>query len=117
MRHRLKLSKIGTSVSQRKAMIRNLVTSLVVNDRIETTSARAKAIQPVVEKMISFVQKHEPKIAIRKVNTIVFTKEASKKVMHDLKDRYKDRKSGFTRIKMVGERAGDNAPKVIIEFV
>jgi len=117
MRHRLKLSKIGTSVSQRKAMVRNLVTSLVINDRIETTRARAKTIQPVVEKMISFVQKHEPHIAIKKVNTIVFTKEASTKVMHDLKDRYKGRKSGFTRIKMVGERAGDNAPKVIIEFV
>lgn len=117
MRHRKKGTKIGTDVSHRKALVRNLITSLIENEKIETTKTRAKAIQPEVDKLISFVQKHEPVTSIRRINSIVFTEAASKKIMNELKERYKDRKSGFTSIKLSHLRDGDSAPIVTIELV
>jgi len=118
MRHRKKeVKKIGTSTPHSKAMARNLITSLVEKGKIQTTKRRAKAIQPQVEKMISFVLKHEPLEAVRRVNSIVYTEQASRIVINDLKNRYQDRTSGFTRVKRAGLRTGDNADLVTIEFV
>lgn len=117
MRHRQNSSKLGRDESHRKALVRNQITSLVLHEKIETTQTKAKTIQPKFEKMISFVLKHEPKSAKERVNEIVYTEEASKKVMTELKERFKDRTSGFTRVKKTHERSGDNAPMVTIELV
>jgi large subunit ribosomal protein L17 len=117
MRHRQTTPKIGSDASHRKSMTRNLITSLVLHEGIETTITKAKAIQPQFDKMMTFVLKNDTKTAIQRVNKIVFTEDAARKVIGELKDRFKERNSGFTRIIRTKERVGDNAQMVKIELV
>jgi len=117
MRHKVKKIKLGTNLDHRIALVRNLAMSLIIYERIKTTSAKAKAVQPFVERLISIAKKRSKKEAIREIEKLLQHENSSKKIFEVLLERYKDKNSGFTRITKLGYRSGDNAPVVQIELV
>ena len=99
-----------------------LVTDLIVHERIETTLARAKEVQSLVEKMITLGKKGDlapRRLAARFVRRVEAndTQNALQKLFSEIAPRFADRNGGYTRILKTGERKGDNAPMAIIEFV
>ncbi len=110
-------SSLGRKPAMRKMLMRNLVTSLFLYESIKTTHARAKAIQPLVDRMITKAKSRPAHIAVRFLNRVVTDKNAARKIFEVLVDRYKDRPSGFTRMKPLGLRRGDNAELVEISLV
>ncbi|MFC1616410.1 50S ribosomal protein L17 [Patescibacteria group bacterium] len=117
MRHKVKKPKIGTDKSHRTALLRNLAMSLIIHEKIKTTSAKAKAVQPFVERLITKAKKENRVHAIREIEKLLQHRDSSKKIFEVLVDKYKDRNSGYTRITKMGFRKGDNAPLVQLEFV
>ncbi|MDS3950096.1 50S ribosomal protein L17 [Staphylococcus epidermidis] len=118
--------KLGRTSDQRKAMLRDLATSLIVSERIETTEARAKEVRSVVEKLITFGKKGD--LASRRnaaktlrnveiLNEDDSTQTALQKLFGEIAERYSERQGGYTRILKVGPRRGDGAESVIIELV
>ena len=118
--------KLGRTSDQRKAMLRDLATSLIVSERIETTEARAKEVRSVVEKLITLGKKGD--LASRRnaaktlrnvdiLNKDETTQTALQKLFGEIADRYTERQGGYTRILKVGPRRGDGAESVIIELV
>lgn len=116
MRHKHGYRKLGVDGAHRKAMLRNLATSLITHERIVTTVPRAKELRKVVERMITLGKKGELHNR-RAAAGYLFEKDAVAKVFGDLATRFKDRKGGYTRILKTGLRAGDNASMALIEFV
>lgn len=125
-------AKLGRKSSARKALFRDLVTDLFINERIKTTEARAKEIQPIAEKMITLGKRgdlHARRqaaafVRITRSNTendkeVTHNKRvnAVKKLFEEIAPRYKDRNGGYTRILKLGTRRGDGAPMAIIELV
>lgn len=117
MRHRVKKNRLSRQIGSRNALMRNLVTSVLLHDGIKTTETRAKAIAPVVERLIRNAKKMEKHNAIRFLHGEVFDQNASRKVMDVLVEKYKDRQSGFTRIHHIEDRHGDGARMVKLELV
>lgn len=116
MRHLKAGRKLGRTSAHRKALFRNLVTALIVKERIQTTLAKAKELRSHVEKTITLGKKgtlHARRRALR----VVHGKEAFLKLFDTLSDRYASRSGGYTRILHVGNRRGDDAPMAIIELV
>jgi large subunit ribosomal protein L17 len=116
MNHRNHMKKLGRSVSHRKAMIRNLLTSLLVNEKIQTTKVRCKVLKREVEKLITLGKKdtvHARRIAASRL----YTKEAVARLFNDIAPRFKDRHGGYTRIMLIGPRRGDAADMGIIEIL
>ena len=116
MRHKLGYKKLNRTSEHRKALIKNMLGSLIKYEQIKTTLPKAKVLRPVAEKIITLGKKdslHNTKAIISKLQN----KELAKKVRNILSKRYKDRKGGYTRIIKAGYRYGDNAPVAIIEFV
>lgn len=121
--------KLGRTSSQRKALLRDLATDLIINERIETTEARAKETRKAVEKMITLGKRgdlHARRQAAafirRELVTVGEGEEANtvfalQKLFDDIAPRYAERQGGYTRILKVGPRRGDGAPVVIIELV
>lgn len=118
--------KLGRTSDQRKAMLRNLATALIVSERIETTEARAKEVRSVVEKLITLGKKGD--LASRRnaaktlqnveiLNEDETTQTALQKLFGEIAERYTDRQGGYTRILKEGPRRGDGAESVIIELV
>ena len=119
MRHRVKkVARLGRNVDHRKLLLRNLATQLILHDKIQTSAAKARAMQPVVERLISNVKKKaNDREAIRYLKSILLDERAQKKTLAELKKKYAERKSGFTRVTPIGIRKGDAAPKVQIELI
>lgn len=122
MRHRTKKVRLGRQGDHQKALIKNLVTSVLLYEKIKTTQAKAKIVAPRVEKLITLARSVESgkttqKDAIRKFKAEVFDENASRKLLEEFGKRYKDRPSGFTRITNLGFRSGDSAPLVQLELV
>ncbi len=122
MRHRTKHRSFNRQKDHQKAMIKNLITSILLYEKVKTTEAKAKAIAPHVEKIITLARAvdsgKKPKMnGIREINKTVFDEKASRKLLEEIAPRYTDRSSGFTRITHLGPRAGDAAPMVQIELV
>ena len=122
--------KLGRTSSQRKAMLRDLTTDLIINETIVTTEARAKEVRRTVEKMITLGKKGDlsarraaaayvrNEIAIKDFNEETETfPTALQKLFNDLAERYEGRNGGYTRILKVEPRRGDAAPMAIIELV
>ncbi len=117
--------KLGKDSAHRKAMFRDLVTDLIINERIVTTEAKAKELRSFVDKMITLGKRgdlHARRQAaafVRKeaADTEEVEQNALQKLFNDIAGRYEDRQGGYTRIRKLGPRRGDNAPMVIIEFV
>ncbi|WP_462412576.1 50S ribosomal protein L17 [Neobacillus sp. Marseille-QA0830] len=116
--------KLGRTSAQRKAMLRDLTTDLIINERIETTETRAKELRSTVEKMITLGKRgdlHARRQAAAYVRNEVANAEngqdALQKLFSDIAPRYQERQGGYTRIMKLGPRRGDGAPMVIIELV
>ncbi|MBI2634253.1 50S ribosomal protein L17 [Candidatus Peregrinibacteria bacterium] len=117
MRHKVKKIRIGINKDHATALIRNLAMSVIIYEKIKTTEAKAKAVQPFIDRLINLAKQKEKREAIREIEKLLQHDNASKKILEVLLDKYKDRTSGYTRITRLGYRAGDNAPVVQIELV
>ena len=110
MRHRKAGKRLGRTSSHKKAMVRNMVTSLLEHERIVTTTPKAKEVRKVADKMITLAKRGDLH-ARRQDKSIVA------KLFDKLRDEYMDRNGGYTRIIQTGNRRGDAAPMAILELV
>lgn len=135
MRHRKSGRKLGRNSSHRKAMYRNMATSLLEHGRIQTTDAKAKELRKVVERLITLGKRVSPSAieaasgdeqrnlrarrlhAVRQARKVVKDRDVLQTLFSDYSERYQDRPGGYTRITKIGRRNGDNAPMSIIELV
>lgn len=116
MRHKVKKTLLNLPRDQRRMLMKNLATSLVIHEKIKTTEARAKALRPIFDKLITTAKKKERVTAIREVNAVLQNELSSKKLIDQIAKKYDNKSSGFTRITKLGTRAGDAAPLVQIEL-
>lgn len=116
MRHRVQNKRFGRSNGHRRALIRNLVTSLVEHERITTTLPKAKELRRHVERAITAGKKADV-AATRTLLSKFPNKDTVKKIVSDLSPRFKERPGGYTRIYKLGQRPGDAAEMAVIEFV
>jgi large subunit ribosomal protein L17 len=116
MRHRNAGYKLGRNTSHRRAVLRNLVTSVVLMDRIETTLTKCKAAQPLVEKMITLGKRGNVH-ARRQALAYLITPESVDRLFGVVAPRYGDRNGGYTRITRKGPRQGDAAEMAYIELL
>ena len=116
MRHKIGYKKLNRTSEHRKALIKNMLNSLIKYEQITTTLPKAKVLKPQADKIITLGKKNNlqnTKILISKLQD---TKSANK-VKKTLAKRYESRKGGYTRIIKSGYRYGDNAPLAVIEFI
>jgi large subunit ribosomal protein L17 len=116
MRHQKKTLKLGLTASHRKALLANQVCSLIEHQRIKTTLAKAKAVRPLAEKMVTLGKKgslHARRTAL----AVLRQKDAVKKLFEDIAPRSASRNGGYTRIVKLGARKSDSAPVAFIEWV
>ena len=108
--------KLGKTSAQRKAMLRQQVTDLLANGKMETTFYRAKEVQPVVEKMITLGKKGGLS-NYRRALSFIAKEDVAKKLFDEIAPNYADRNGGYTRVTRTGERRGDAAEMAVIELV
>ena len=116
MRHRKAGKQLSRNSSHRRAMLRNIVTSLFKYEQIETTDAKAKEVRPIAEKMITFAKRgdlHARRLAMAYLQD----KEVAHKLFDQLKDRLTTRQGGYVRIVKKGFRKGDGAPVSIVQLL
>jgi large subunit ribosomal protein L17 len=116
MRHGSANKKLGRTATHRVAMLNNMAASLIKHEQIVTTLPKAKALRPVVEKLVTLAKRGDLS-ARRLVISRLGDQDQTKKLFDTLAQRYKGRPGGYTRIMKAGFRAGDNAPVAVIEFV
>jgi len=116
MRHRRAGRKLGRTTSHREMMMRNLVTSLLLYEKIITTAAKAKELRGVAEKMVTLAKRGDLH-ARRQAAEVLMEEKALKKLFETIGGRYQDRDGGYTRITKLDYRMGDGAPLAAIEFV
>jgi large subunit ribosomal protein L17 len=116
MRHLKAGKKLGRNTSHRRALLRNLVTSLIVEERIETTVPKAKAMRPLVEKMVT-LGKRGDLAARRLASGFLMTRESVDKLFDSIGPRFGDRNGGYLRIVRTGFQKGDGAEKAFIELL
>ena len=116
MRHQKKVIKLGRTAEHRKALLANQVCSLIEHERIKTTLAKAKAVRPLAERMVTLGKKgslHARRTAL----AVLRQKDAVKKLFTDIAPRSTERNGGYTRIIRLGQRKSDSAPIAFIEWV
>jgi large subunit ribosomal protein L17 len=116
MRHRNAGTKLGRNTSHRRALLRNLVTSVIIEDRVETTVAKAKAVRPLIEKMITLGKKGDLH-SRRQALSYLMTGESVVRLFDTVAPRYGDRAGGYLRIVRTGFQKGDGAEKAFIELL
>ncbi|MFA6447448.1 MAG: 50S ribosomal protein L17 [Patescibacteria group bacterium] len=116
MRHQRKRVTLDRKNGPRKALFRNLATSLVLYEHVNTTLAKAKAVKPIVEKLIT-LGKTKNLTTRRKLAAYLFIESAVNKVLEELGPRYATRKGGYLRIIKLGSRKGDGAEIAQLQFV
>ena len=111
--------RFGGDAAHQKAMMGNLVASLIAAEGLVTTEAKAKALRPVIEKVVTKAKKGGPDDVHRQRMVVAFIrdKDMAHKLFTEIGPRYVDRPGGYTRILKLGPRHGDNAPMARIEFV
>ena len=135
MRHRHSGRQLGRNSSHRKAMYRNMATSLLEHGRIRTTDAKAKELRKVVERLITLSKRVPPSAlddasgddaarlraqrvhAVRQARKWVKDRDILQKLFSEYSERFQDRPGGYTRITKIGRRTGDNAPMSLIELI
>ncbi len=116
MRHRNGGFKLGRNTSHRRALLRNLATSVILNDRVHTTLTKAKAVKPLVEKMITLGKKgsvHDRRQAL----AYLMTPESVDRLFQTVAPRYGDRAGGYSRIVRTGPRQGDASEMAYLELL
>jgi large subunit ribosomal protein L17 len=116
MRHQKKTIKLGRTAEHRKALLANQVCSLIEHQRIKTTLAKAKAVRPLAERMVT-LGKNGSIHARRSALATLRQKNAVKKLFDDIAPRSAERNGGYTRIVKLGQRKSDSAPMAFIEWV
>ena len=116
MRHAFANKKLNRTSEHRKALLKNMLNSLIKYEQIKTTLPKAKFLKPQADKIITLGKKETLQTTKMLVSKLQDIKSANK-VKKTLSKRYQDRKGGYTRIIKAGFRYGDNAPMAIIEFV
>ena len=116
MRHRNAGYKLGRNTSHRRAVLRNLVTSIIVMDRVETTITKCKATRPIVEKMITLAKRGDVH-ARRQAAAYLMTPESVDRLFAVVAPRYAARNGGYSRITRTGARKGDAAEMAFIELL
>jgi large subunit ribosomal protein L17 len=116
MRHQKKTLKLGRTAEHRKALLANQVCSLIVHQRIKTTLAKAKAVRPLAERMVT-LGKNGSLHARRNALSILRQKDAVKKLFDDIAQKSTNRNGGYTRIVKLGPRKSDSAPMAFLEWV
>lgn len=115
MRHRKKGRELSRTRTHRRAMLRNMVTSLIIHERIRTTEAKAKELRPYAERLITLAKKgdmHSRRMAGRQIAD----REALRKLFDQIGPRFEGRPGGYTRILKLGARKGDGAELALIEL-
>src|SRR5262245_42774539 len=116
MRHQRATKKLGRNTSHRRALLRNLVTSLIMEERIETTLAKAKAMRPHVEKMVTLGKRGD--VAARRLaGSYLMTRESVSRLFDTVAPRFGDREGGYLRIVRSGVRRGDAGEKAFVELL
>lgn len=124
-------SKLGRNSDQRKALIRDLITDLIINESIETTLSRAKELRKLADKMITLGKKgdlaarrkaaelirFEKVLEVNEDGEVVKKEYAIQKLFEELAPKYANRNGGYTRVLKTGPRRGDSAPMALIAFV
>ena len=124
-------SKMGRNSTQRKALIRDLITDLIINGRIETTLCTAKELQRLADKMVTLGKKgdlaavrqaaklirFEMATEVNEDGEVVKEQYAIQKLFKEIAPKFSDRNGGYTRVLKTGPRRGDSAPMALIEFV
>lgn len=116
MRHRKAGTRLSRTTAHRKAMLRNMVTSLFMHEKIKTTDAKAKVLRGVAEKMITLAKRGDMH-ARRQALAFIRDEGIVKKLFEDLRKHFIDRPGGYTRITKMGVRHGDAAPTSLVEMV
>jgi large subunit ribosomal protein L17 len=116
MRHKVAGYKLGRNTAHRRSLLRNLVTSVIVEERVETTVPKAKAARPIVEKMIT-LGKRGDLAARRLAGAYLMTDEALVKLFDTVGPRFGDREGGHTRVIRTGWNKGDGADKAFLELL
>ena len=112
MNHR----KIGTDSAHRRAILRNMTTSVLMHGKVETTEVKAKEVRRMVDKMITLGKKGDL-AAYRQAVGYLMDEDVANKLFHEIAPSYKDRNGGYTRVLKTGFRRGDAAPMAILELV
>ncbi|KAF0175577.1 MAG: 50S ribosomal protein L17 [Hyphomonadaceae bacterium] len=116
MRHGVALKKLNRTAAHRTAMFANMAAALIKHEQIVTTLPKAKALRPIVEKLITLAKRgdlHARRLAASRIRD----EDMTKKLFATLGPRYKTRSGGYIRVLKAGFRHGDNAPVAVIEFV
>ncbi len=116
MRHKNQRGKLNRTSAHRKALLRNMVTSLLDHEKIETTDAKAKVLRRLADQMIT-LGKRGTLHARRQALSVIRDESVTRKVFSTLAERYRGRPGGYTRLIKTGTRVGDAAPMSIIELV
>jgi large subunit ribosomal protein L17 len=116
MNHRKTGRKLGRSVAHRRALFRNMVTSLLQHEQIRTTDAKAKELRGIAERMIT-LGKRGTLHARRQALETIRNKDVTSKLFDELAERYRERPGGYTRVIKLGRRPGDAAEMSMIELV
>ena len=116
MRHGVALKKLNRTAAHRTAMFANMAASLIKHEQIVTTVPKAKALRPIVEKLVTLAKRgdlHARRLAASRIRD----EDMTKKLFETIGPRYKARGGGYLRVLKAGYRHGDNAPVAVIEFV
>ncbi|MDF1823816.1 MAG: 50S ribosomal protein L17 [Verrucomicrobiales bacterium] len=120
MRHRSKTVKLQRDKAHRESLLRNLSASLIEHRQIRTTLAKAKALRPYVDKLVTLGKKdtlHSRRRALSLLGSNQLAQRSVKTLFEDIATASKDRQGGYTRIIKLGQRSSDSAPMALIEFV
>jgi len=116
MKHHASTKKLGREKNVRQGLMRSLANNLIEHDKIKTTDAKAKALRPFIERIIT-IARDDSVQARRLVTRRLGDSVNINKLFSDISPKYTDRPGGYTRIVKLPNRAGDNSPQSIIEFV
>ncbi|MFL5857415.1 MAG: 50S ribosomal protein L17 [Solirubrobacteraceae bacterium] len=117
MRHQRKRHKLSRSASHRKALLRNLCKEVIDHERIQTTEAKAKAVKPEVEKLITLAKRGDLHARRQALSALGQDKFVVYKLFEEIAPRYADREGGYSRILKLGPRKSDSTEMVFLELV
>lgn len=116
MRHRRKVPKLSMTADRREAVVRGQARALILYGKVDTTPARAKATQRLVERLVTWARE-DSQAARRQALSVLGDKEATEKLFEEIGPRYKDRDGGYTRVLKLGPRLGDGAEMARLTWV
>ena len=117
MRHQKTRNKLSRDSAHRKALLMNLSKEIIEHERIETTAAKAKAVKPEIEKLITLAKRGDPHARRQELATLAQDKFAVHRLFEEVAPRYAERPGGYTRILKLGPRRSDATEMVYIELV